>query len=113
MLLPGDLDTESAPFLSCAPVEYDVAMAPHHGGKSSATEDLFAWSDPLLVIISGSNRVRNRAQEEALRAQGREVLHTFDDGAVTITIRPESTAGGKGALDVDAFRSRRRLTFGE
>ncbi|MBR2005325.1 MAG: ComEC/Rec2 family competence protein, partial [Thermoguttaceae bacterium] len=91
ILLPGDLDAPGALFLRTPPTRFDLILAPHHGGKSENYRDLLDWADPTWVVVSGGSFQRNRATEDALRAEGRGVLHTLDDGCVTVEIDRDPT----------------------
>ena len=114
ILLPGDLDAPNALFLRTAPTRFDLMLAPHHGGKSENYRDLLDWADPTWVVVSGGSFQRNRATEEGLRAEGRGVLHTLDDGCVTVEIdrdptTPESAAG---RMKISTFRSGKTFSSG-
>ena len=114
ILFPGDLDAPGALFLRTPPTRFDLILAPHHGGKSDNYRDLLDWADPTWVVVSGGSFQRNRAAEEALRAEGRGVLHTLDDGCVTVEIERDPTRPGSGVgkMKISTFRSGKTFESG-
>ncbi len=114
ILLPGDLDAPGALFLRTPPTRFDLMLAPHHGGKSENYRDLLDWADPTWVVVSGGSFQRNRATEEGLRAEGRGVLHTLDDGCVTVEIDrdPTQPKAAVGRMKISTFRSGKSFLSG-
>lgn len=114
ILLPGDLDAPGALFLRTPPTRFDLILAPHHGGKSENYRDLLDWADPTWVVVSGGSFQRNRATEEGLRAEGRGVLHTLDDGCVTVEIErdPTTPESAVGRMKISTFRSGKTFLSG-
>ncbi len=114
ILLPGDLDAPGALFLRTPPTRFDLILAPHHGGKSENYRDLLDWADPTWVVVSGGSFQRNRATEEGLRAEGRGVLHTLDDGCVTVEIDrdPTTPESAVGRMRISTFRSGKTFLSG-
>lgn len=114
ILLPGDLDAPGALFLRTPPTRFDLILAPHHGGKSENYRDLLDWADPTWVVVSGGSFQRNRATENALRAEGRGVLHTLDDGCVTVEIDrdPTTPESAVGRMKISTFRSGKTFLSG-
>ena len=114
ILLPGDLDAPGALFLRTPPTRFDLILAPHHGGKSENYRDLLDWADPTWVVVSGGSFQRNRATEDALRAEGRGVLHTLDDGCVTVEIDrdPTTPESAVGRMKISTFRSEKTFLSG-
>lgn len=114
ILLPGDLDAPGALFLRTPPTRFDLILAPHHGGKSENYRDLLDWADPTWVVVSGGSFQRNRATEDALRAEGRGVLHTLDDGCVTVEIDrdPTTPESAVGRMRISTFRSGKTFLSG-
>lgn len=86
ILLPGDLDAKSAPFLMEPPIHFDLILSPHHGGKSDNYRNLLDWATPRVIVISGGLFTRNPESEESLREEGFLVLNTFDHGRIRIEI---------------------------
>ncbi|MBR4834813.1 MAG: MBL fold metallo-hydrolase, partial [Thermoguttaceae bacterium] len=115
ILFPGDLDAPNALFLRTAPTRFDLILAPHHGGKSENYRDLLDWADPTWIVVSGGSFQRNRATEDALRAEGRRVLHTLDDGRVLIEIErdPGKPENGVGKMRISTFRSEKTFSSGD
>jgi competence protein ComEC len=114
ILFPGDLDAPGALFLRTPPTRFDLILAPHHGGKSENYRDLLDWADPTWVVVSGGSFQRNRATEDALRAEGRGVLHTLDDGCVTVEIDrdPTTPESAVGRMKISTFRSGKSFESG-
>lgn len=114
ILFPGDLDAPNALFLRTPPTRFDLILAPHHGGKSENYRDLLDWADPTWVVVSGGSFQRNRATEEGLRAEGRGVLHTLDDGCVAVEIDRDPTApeSAVGRMKISTFRSGKTFLSG-
>ena len=114
ILFPGDLDAPGALFLRTPPTRFDLILAPHHGGKSENYRDLLDWADPTWIVVSGGSFQRNRATEEALRAEGRGVLHTLDDGCVTVEIERDPTTRERavGRMRISTFRSGKTFLSG-
>ena len=113
LLLPGDLDSDEARFLEEPPQKCDFVLAPHHGGRSANAEELYDWADPDYVGISGSAFLRNFAVEDELRADGRHVAHTFDDGDIRLMV--ERDPNGKencGRFSATTFKTERSSTEG-
>lgn len=115
ILFPGDLDAPNALFLRTPPTRFDLILAPHHGGKSENYRDLLDWADPVWVVVSGGSFQRNRETEDALRAEGRRVLHTLDDGRVLVEIErdPEKPENGVGKMRVSTLRSGKTFSSGD
>lgn len=112
-LFPGDLDSEEAAFLETSPRRYDMALAPHHGGKTVNFDDFFEWSDPKWVVLSGGGFLRGAKTEKTLREQGRVLFHTFDDGAVRFVVERDPRSGdARGKATVKTYKSRRSLEDG-
>lgn len=87
ILLTGDLEGQGLKnLLQKEPGPCDVLMAPHHGNQGSNSPELAEWCRPRLVVISGSTNTRAEAAEATYRKAGAEVLHTAEQGAVTVRI---------------------------
>jgi hypothetical protein len=90
ILLTGDLEgTPLAELLEEEPVDYDVALAPHHGSNFSNPPGFAAWATPDVTVISGGAGDISEEVKQAYRAYGSSVYHTAEVGAVRVTIRPE------------------------
>jgi competence protein ComEC len=74
-------------------VAADVLKVPHHGSRTSSSEELVAAVHPTLAVISlgWRNRFHFPAPEVLARyaAAGAAVLRTDRDGAVTVTLAPD------------------------
>ena len=113
LLLPGDLDSDEAFFLDSPRQKCDFILAPHHGGRSVNSDALYEWSDPDYVGISGGGFLRSLVTEDALRAEGRRVAHTVDDGDIQITIeRDSSMKNVRGRFKASTYKSERSSTEG-
>ncbi len=98
LLLTGDLESPGLEdVLAELPYDCDVTMAPHHGSASSDPPGFLAWSTPEWTIVSGGQSDRLPAINQAFSAQGSRVLHTAEDGAVSISIA-EGQVSVKGFL---------------
>jgi len=89
ILLPGDLEPPGLDdVLAEEPIDCDVLLLPHHGGRRSNPPGLISWCRPELAVISGSLAREPVATEAAYRAAGARVLHTGRVGAVRVAIDP-------------------------
>jgi competence protein ComEC len=74
-------------------VAADVLKVPHHGSRTSSSDELVDAVHPALAVISlgWRNRFHFPAPEVVARyaARGATVLRTDRDGAVTVTIAPD------------------------
>ncbi len=97
ILLPGDLEKGGmADVIAEQGLPCDVIAAPHHGSVRSGPEDFVAWSTPRHVVISGGRLSHSHTAADVYQQAGARVLHTADNGAVTIEITPEG-------MKVDSF----------
>jgi competence protein ComEC len=107
VLFPGDLEADGEGELVGRralgqTVAADVLKVPHHGSRTSSSDELVDAVAPALVVISlgWRNHFHFPAGEVVARyaARGATVLRTDRDGAVTVTIAPD------GRLDVSCER---------
>ncbi|HVU52031.1 MAG TPA: ComEC/Rec2 family competence protein, partial [Polyangia bacterium] len=98
VLFPGDLEADGEGELVGRgalgqPVAADVLKVPHHGSRTSSSDELVDAVHPSLAVISlgWRNRFHFPAPEVLARyaARGATVLRTDRDGAVTVTIAPD------------------------
>jgi competence protein ComEC len=98
VLFPGDLEADGEGELVGRralgePVSAEVLKVPHHGSRTSSTEELVEAVRPALAVISCGwrNRFHFPAPEVLARyaAHGAAVLRTDRDGAVTVTLEPD------------------------
>ncbi|HVT10391.1 MAG TPA: DNA internalization-related competence protein ComEC/Rec2 [Polyangia bacterium] len=107
VLFPGDLEADGEGELAGRPalgdvVSADVLKVPHHGSRTSSSDELLDAVSPRLAVISlgWRNQFHFPAPEVMARyaARGIRTLRTDRDGAVTVTI------GADGRLDVECAR---------
>jgi competence protein ComEC len=100
VLFPGDLEADGEGELVGRrtlgqDVAADVLKVPHHGSRTSSSDELVAAVHPTLAVISlgWRNRFHFPAAEVLSRyaAIGATVLRTDRDGAVTVTITPDGS----------------------
>jgi competence protein ComEC len=98
VLFPGDLEADGEGELVGRravgqSVDADVLKVPHHGSRTSSSDELVTAVHPRLAVISlgWRNRFHFPAPEVLARyaAAGATVLRTDRDGAVTVTIAPD------------------------
>ncbi len=91
LLLTGDLEGHALDdLLAEEPVDYDVALAPHHGSARSNPPGFAAWTQAEAIVISGSRDDVSELVTHAYRQAGSRVYHTAQHGAVRVTLRPEA-----------------------
>ncbi len=90
ILLTGDLESPGLDDLIAEePLDCDVLLAPHHGGRRSNTPELARWCTPEWVVVSGADRdVSFAALKHMYEAAGAQVLSTAELGAITVEIGP-------------------------
>jgi competence protein ComEC len=97
LLFPGDLEADGEGEL-CGrralgeTVRSDVLKVPHHGSRTSSSDELLEAVAPRLAVMSlgWHNQFHFPAPEVLARyaLRGAQVLRTDRDGAVTVTIAP-------------------------
>lgn len=92
VLLPGDLDGAGLAQLTAQPSAHvQCAMAPHHGSLQGEFDLFMKWCRPTWLIISGRwDPYQPSDQELAWRKHCDRLLHTDRDGAVEVTLRPQT-----------------------
>ncbi len=90
ILLTGDLESPGLDDLIAEqPLDCQVLLAPHHGGRRSNTPELARWCTPAWVVVSGHARGRALdALKATYQAAGATVLTTAEHGAITIEACP-------------------------
>ena len=89
LLLPGDIqqNVEEKLTRDGAPLAADFVKVPHHGSKTSSTEDFVAAVAPRVAVISvgEANSFGHPSQSvvERYKHSGVRLLRTDRDGAVT------------------------------
>ncbi|HZL21017.1 MAG TPA: ComEC/Rec2 family competence protein, partial [Polyangia bacterium] len=100
LLFPGDLEADGEGELVGRRdlgqiVAADVLKVPHHGSRTSSSDELVAAVAPRLAVMSlgWHNQFHFPAPEVLARyaAAGARVLRTDRDGAVTITVAADGT----------------------
>jgi competence protein ComEC len=100
VLFPGDLEADGEGELVGRravgqSVAADVLKVPHHGSRTSSSDELIDAVHPALAVISlgWRNRFHFPAAEVLARyaERGATVLRTDRDGAVTVTIAPDGS----------------------
>lgn len=87
ILLPGDLDgREPSPFLLRKPMQTDIVMVPHHGGRSMQVENLLEWTKPHALLFSTGSLTYKPEILEQFRQKGYEVRSTFVEGMIEIDV---------------------------
>ncbi|MGH8692062.1 MAG: DNA internalization-related competence protein ComEC/Rec2, partial [Burkholderiales bacterium] len=104
MLLTGDIERAAEWALLKSGPRSDVLLVPHHGSRSSSSEEFVAAVAPRWAVVPAGYRNRfGHPASEVLgryRAAGVGVLRTDLDGAVHITLKQDAT-------QVDAERALR------
>ena len=92
ILLPGDIDKKREACLAADGLkDVDVLIAPHHGSKTSNSEEFIAAARPSTAIISAGwrNRLGLPKPEvlERYKRAGSRILRTDLDGTITVEVR--------------------------
>ncbi len=93
-LFPGDIETEAEAYLVsnyCQQLDSDIIKVPHHGSKSSSTQEFIDCVSPEYAIISSghNNQYDHPSDEVVVRyMQNSTVYDTQFDGEITITVKP-------------------------
>jgi competence protein ComEC len=88
ILLPGDLEPPGLQkVLSELPHPIHVVMAPHHGSLNAQSHKLLEWTDPEVVVISGSQRANTSRVRNYFHEEDRQVFLTARDHAIRVAIR--------------------------
>jgi competence protein ComEC len=102
LLFPGDLEADGEGELAGRralgeAVRSDVLKVPHHGSRTSSSDELLDAVAPRLAVMSlgWHNQFHFPAPEVLARyaARGARVLRTDRDGAVTVTVGPDGQLG--------------------
>jgi competence protein ComEC len=108
MLLTGDIERASEALLvarSAQRLRADVLLVPHHGSKTSSSEEFLAAVGPSMAVIPAGYRNRfghpNTDVLARYAALPARVLRTDRDGAITVRL-------GAAGVSADTERERRR-----
>ncbi len=89
ILLTGDIEKAAERSLSQQHLKADVVKVPHHGSKTSSTENFVLATKPTFAIISvGRNSMYGHPHEEVVQrwqSSGATVLTTGNHGTITVT----------------------------
>jgi competence protein ComEC len=100
LLFPGDLEADGEGELVGRralgqTVAADILKVPHHGSRTSSSDELLDAVAPKLAVISlgWHNQFHFPAPEVLARyaAEGARVLRTDRDGAVTVSVAADGT----------------------
>ena len=90
VLLAGDIEraTEDALIRSCVDLQADVLKVPHHGSKTSSTDNFIDRVRPRYAVISAGERSRfghpHPAVVSRYSTRGVQLLQTGRDGMITL-----------------------------
>jgi competence protein ComEC len=94
ILLTGDIERAAESFLLDKPVSADILLVPHHGSRTSSSEQFIAAVAPRWAIVPAGyrNRFGHPAREvlERYARAGVTVLRTDLDGAVSVILDKDS-----------------------
>jgi competence protein ComEC len=94
MLLTGDIERAAEWALIETTRKTDVLLVPHHGSRTSSSEEFIAAAAPRWAVVPAGyrNRFGHPAREvlERYRAAGVRVLRTDLDGAVSVLLKEKS-----------------------
>jgi competence protein ComEC len=89
ILLTGDIEKAAERSLAEQHLKADVVKVPHHGSKTSSTDNFVIATKPTFAIISvGRKSMFGHPHKEVVQrwqASGATVLTTGDYGTITIT----------------------------
>jgi competence protein ComEC len=109
MLLTGDIERASEALLvgrSAQNLRSDVLLVPHHGSRTSSSDEFLSAVGPALAVVATGHRNRfGHPNAEVLAryaALQTKVLRTDRDGAITVRI------GASGpSVELERERARR------
>lgn len=92
ILFTGDMeeDIEQELIQTIRPLDIDVVKVPHHGSKTSSTNDLIHWMNPEYGVISVGYKNRyNLPNQDVIKRYEQEsvtIMRTDESGAISITL---------------------------
>lgn len=98
LLFPGDIhrEGEQALLRNCPDLSCDLLKVPHHGSKTSSSDDLVAALHPAVAVftVGEGNPYRHPAEEvvERYKGIGAALYRTDRHGAVMVRIEPAGLA---------------------
>ncbi len=96
LIFTGDIEIEAEENLNYFGdrLKSDILKVPHHGSRTSSSEAFIKAVKPDIAVISaGKNNTFKHPHKETMvryKDAGVKILRTDTNGAVTITMRPES-----------------------
>ncbi|MHB8843623.1 MAG: DNA internalization-related competence protein ComEC/Rec2 [Nitrospirota bacterium] len=118
LLFPGDIhrEGEQALLRNSPKPACDLIKVPHHGSKTSSSEDLVAALHPAVAVftVGEGNPYRHPAEEvvERYRKHGSALFRTDRDGAVMVRIEPAGlTAQAWSDLELRRISRERRTDW--
>ena len=93
ILLPGDIEEEAEYALYNNLNIHDIVLVPHHGSKTSSTEQFVDAVTPKIAILSyGRNSYGIPHQEVILRYEnaGSKIFSTFEQGEINIVLKDDN-----------------------
>ncbi len=88
VLLPGDVEAEAEKLLvGRENLASTVLLAPHHGSKSSSSEEFLKVTRPRIVVFSSRAGDKGLVHPQVLqryRELGAEIFHTGEDGMISL-----------------------------
>jgi competence protein ComEC len=104
ILLTGDIERAAESLLAGTRLKADVLLVPHHGSRTSSSEEFIAAVAPRWALVPAGyrNRFGHPAREVLARYENARaaVLRTDRDGAIRVILKP-------GALRVEGERALR------
>ncbi len=92
ILFPGDVELESEQYLFnnyCTDIDSDIIKVPHHGSKTSSSDDLLSCVTPTIAVISsGRNNMYNHPDSGVVGRYSTtsQVYNTKLDGQISFKI---------------------------
>jgi competence protein ComEC len=90
LLFTGDIEkpAETALVKNRSNLRTDVVKVPHHGSKTSSTEEFIAATRPTLAVISvGRHSIFGHPNKEVVerwKASGAQVMTTGEKGTISV-----------------------------
>src|SRR6185437_9036683 len=90
LLLTGDLERNGLTEVIAHPLKpLDAMLSPHHGGRTSNPEWLYAWAKPALVVVSQRPPASGSRDPLTPLAEGHfPLLRTWQRGAIRLRWSP-------------------------